>query len=223
MCWTCVRFGLFGLLVWMGMQGGLMAQEPPAKKETPPPKKAPPKDPVVEGRPLSAWLRQLNEPDALARQRAAAAIARLRGRAVSATPTALALLKDQQDLYNRQLGAYLLAYIRPDPNEVAPALVQSLQDPDATVRRQASVALSAMGAKAKGWSKELVELLKSPNADERQLAAFVLGNVGGPGPAANVVQALIQAAKRDPSEFVRKSAAEAVKKLDPQAAEKAGI
>lgn len=209
---------MVGCVVLAAGVAALNAQDQPEKKETPK-KKA--QDPISEGRPLSVWLLQLKDPDKKARQQATEAIAKLRKAASSVTPTALEMLKDEKDEYNRQLGAYLLAYIRPDPKQVAAALVDALRDKDASVRRMASVALSAMSGQAKSQTPALVDLLSDKEADTRQLAAFVLGNIN-PNPQA-VVAALKMAATKDESELVRRSAGEALKKIDPAAAASAGI
>ena len=85
----------------------------------------------------------------------------------------------------------------------------------------ASVALSTLGAHAKPQTAALVELLSDKEADTRQLAAFVLGNIRPDPPA--VVNPLKAAATKDESELVRRSAGEALKKIDPAAAANAGI
>jgi HEAT repeat protein len=54
------------------------------------------------------------------------------------------------------------------------------------------------------------------------LAADALGGVGKEAAAEKVVPALIQALK-DPDSQVRRAAAEALKKVDPEAAKKAGL
>jgi HEAT repeat protein len=188
----------------------------PEKKEAP----ADP-DPMSGGRPLSYWKKQLKDNDKKARQEAVAAIARLRGRATSASDEALEMLKDEKDEYNRQLGAYLLAYIKPDPKKAGPALVAALKDKDPAVRRPAATALAVLGGKAKATTPALLDLLKDKDPDQRQLAAYVLGHIE-PEPHKETVQALVFAAK-DPSDLVRKMAVESLKKIDPQAAAGAGI
>ena len=65
------------------------------------------------------------------------------------------------------------------------------------------------------------QMLADKEADTRQLAAFVLGNIN-PNPQ-SVVAALKTAATKDESELVRRSAGEALKKIDPAAAAGAGI
>ena len=79
----------------------------------------------------------------------------------------------------------------------------------------------AQALQRRGLNALLVDLLSDKEADTRQLAAFVLGNIN-PNPQ-SVVAALKMAATKDESELVRRSAGEALKKIDPVAAANAGI
>ena len=103
-----------------------------------------------------------------------------------------------------------------------PEALEALKDKNAHVRRQASVALIALGSKATEFTPALLKLLKEKDAaDTRQLAAFVLGNIG-PEPQ-QVVNDLRQAFQRDESDLVKKAAGEALKKISPDAATAAGV
>jgi len=59
-----------------------------------------------------------------------------------------------------------------------PALVESLQSPDATVRLKAVEVLGRMGADAKDAVPHLVRLLDDPDLDVRKAAARTLGRIG---------------------------------------------
>lgn len=216
---VCLRSLCMGALVAAICLGALKAQEPKQppeeKKDTPKKdaKKEPPKDPIQDGRPLSVWVIQLKDPDPKARQQAADSIARLRASATSATPAALEMLKDTKDAYTRQLGGYLLKYIKPDPTQALPGLVEALKDEEPAVRSEVAVALSMLGPKASSAAKDLLPLLKNKEAHVRQLTCYVLGNIS-PDPKL-AVPPLTFLSTRDPSELVRKAALEALKKVDP--------
>jgi HEAT repeat protein len=102
-----------------------------------------------------------------------------------------------------------------------PHLIEALKDKDARVRAPAAIAFGAIGADAKAAVPVLIAALSTdPNNDVRRLAADSLGLIGPD--AKEAVPALLKALHAD-SRALRDSAAEALKRIDPRAAERAGL
>lgn len=228
---VCLALGL-ALLVGTGIgaQEPEKKQPPAEKKPAPPATKDKAPEPKGEpekkgrlpaGKTLAELLSQLKDKDNENRGEAAEKLAKMGKGARPATPELLTLLQDKKDTYGRRLAAYVLGYNRPVPDLVAPVLLQALKDQDKDkdgVRRLAAKAIIQLGPKgARPATKELLERLKDKeDPDLRQLAAYIVGNIE-PDPN-EVRQPLLNAAKREKVEFVRKAMVEALKKIDADAA-----
>jgi hypothetical protein len=166
---------------------------------------------------LPALLEALKNKAAQARAGAAAALYWIAAEAGTAVPALAGALQDP-DSRVRRLSGLALARIGPAARSAVPALIQVLGDEDVRVRAAAVAALRRLGPDA---AAALVEALQKDKAARiRALAAAVLPTISDRPPAA--IPALIGALK-DADAGVRATAARSLKKIDPQAAKKAGV
>jgi HEAT repeat protein len=166
---------------------------------------------------LPALVLALKDEAAQVRAGAAAALYWIAPEAGTAAPALAGALQDQ-DSRVRRLSGLALARLGPDARSAVPARIQVLVDEDARVRAAASSALGGIGPDA---AAGLVEALqKDREARIRAAAAAALPAIPGKTPVA--VPALIKALT-DADAGVRAAAALALKKIDPQAARKAGV
>ena len=147
---------------------------------------------------------------------AAAALYWIAAEAGTAVPALTGALQDK-DIRARRLSVLALARIGPDARSAVPALIQVLADEHPLVR---TAAISAFGRIGPDAAAVVVEALQKDKAARiRAAAAAALPAIAGRPPSA--VPALIEAMK-DTDAGVRAAAALALKKIDPQAAKKAG-
>jgi HEAT repeat protein len=166
---------------------------------------------------IPALVEALKDEAAPVRAGAAAALCWIASEAPAAVPALTGTLRDR-DSRVRRLSGLALARIGPGARSAVPALIQALVDEDARVRVAARSALGRIGPDA---ATGLVEALqKNKEGRIRAAAAAALPTIAGKAPAA--VPALIGALK-DADAQVRAAAALALKKIDPQAAKKAGV
>ena len=121
----------------------------------------------------------------------------------------------------RRLSGLALARIGPGARSAVPALVEALKDRDDRVRAATADALNGIGPPARAAVPALTEALKDRAPDVRSRVARALGSIG-PGAKA-ATSALTKALLKGQTEGVRAAAGEALKKIDPEAAKKAGI
>src|SRR5205823_1749196 len=154
---------------------------------------------------------------------AAKALGRIGADAKDTLPKLEAALKDRDARV--RVSAALAVYQVDGRTAGLPVLQEALEDKQAHVREQTCAALAALGVRAAPADPgKLVDLvaagLESENAGVRKRAAQVLGEFGAGAKAA--VPALLQAL-RDRENTVREAAAAALRRIDPQAAAKAGV
>jgi hypothetical protein len=166
---------------------------------------------------VPALAEALKDEAAQVRAGAAAALSWIAVEAGAAVPALTGALQDR-DGRVRRLSGLALARVGPDARSAVPALIQALGDEDARVRAAASSAMSRIGPDATAALMETLQKGKEPRI--RAAAAAALPAVAGRTPA--TVAALIGAMK-DADAAVRSAAALALKKIDPQAAKKAGV
>jgi HEAT repeat protein len=169
-----------------------------------------------EGPPLlQRWLTPLGT-----RVIAAGAVLRLDPGHKEALTALQAALKDVQD-YQRQQAVDALAAVGPPAKEALPALRDALRDRAPYIRVLAAAAVWRVGGDADAALPVLLEGLKAGNLTYvRQQAATKLGDMG---PAAKGAVSALLEARTDPDNFLRTSAGNALKKIDPAAAAKAGV
>jgi len=158
----------------------------------------------------------LKDEAAPVRAGAAAALYWIAAEAGTAVPALTGALQDP-DSRVRRLSALALARIGLGARSAVPALIQVLVDEDARVRAAATSALGRIGPDAATGVVEALQKDKAPRI--RAAAAAALPAIPDRVPA--TVPALI-AAMKDADAGVRAAATLALKKIDPQAAKKAG-
>ena len=133
------------------------------------------KETIYQGKPLSAWVEQLSDRSATARQEAAEALAKIGPSAKSALGPLVAALGDTDGVV-RDAAAVALASFRKDA--VGP-LIAALKARDPAVRRGAASALSFIGADARDAVGPLVTALKEDDdPDVLERVAYALGSLG---------------------------------------------
>ena len=132
------------------------------------------KEPVYQGKPLSAWVEQLADRSAMARQEAAnAALAKMGPAAKPALGALVAALGDTDDaVRRRRRGAFLFG-----KGAVGP-LTAALERPDPAVPPGAAAAFFHMGPDAREAVALIAVLKNDADPDVRQTAADALGGIG---------------------------------------------
>ena len=122
----------------------------------------------------------------------------------------------------RRRAAFLLGEMRPTSKAVKWGLIRALrEDQDLTVRSLAAEGLFNVGEGDSAVVRAMVEAVQEDkNADTRKLAAEVLGRIGAGNRAC--VAALVGALE-DKDLWIRRYVTNALLKLDPEAAAKAGV
>ena len=124
------------------------------------------KEPVYQGKPLSAWVDQLSDPSPTDRQEAAEAVSKIGPSTKSALGPLIAALGDTDGVV-RDAAAVALASFRKD---AVPPLVAALKAHDPAVRRGAASALSFIGADAHAAVGPLIAALKADDDHRRARA-----------------------------------------------------
>jgi HEAT repeat protein len=163
--------------------------------------------------------RALKDEAARARAGAAAALYWMAPRAGDATPALGPALQDP-DRRVRRLSALALGRIGPGAGAAARPLVKALVDPDAGVRAAAARALQQIGPAAAAGVLEA--LGKDSDHRVRAAAAAALPGLATGGDAHRKVRDVLLAALDDHDPKVRAAARQALNKIDPKAAKKAG-
>jgi HEAT repeat protein len=177
------------------------------------------KEPSFRGKTLSELQKELKDKDAEVRRNAALGIGYIGAEAKPAAPALAAALKDS-DKNVRLAVATALWRLGPNGKAAAPGLIDAFKsDEEPQVRVMAAFALGKIGPE-KGVVAVLAGALKGDAIVVRRAAAFALGEIG-PG-AKDAVTELI-ALFRDTDVIASKNAAQALKKIDPDAATKAGV
>jgi HEAT repeat protein len=207
---------------------------------------------VHEGKSLAEWVKQLQDKDAAARVAAARALSILGVKATSAVPALIKATQDA-DSDVRNWAATALSRIGPDAKEAVPALEALLKDQVKGVRYIGANALGSIGSDAKAAVPALRKTLTDRDPWMRWHVALALGSIGDKAAVPDLVKAMddkeyvvrkgaIEALERmgpaakdgvaallrkweddEDYELIRTSAARALKKIDPEAAKKAGI
>jgi HEAT repeat protein len=165
-------------------------------------------------RAVPVLVQALGDPDAQVRLKAADALGAVGRDAVPALGSAL----NEGPTPVRIAAARALARLGPEAAEALPALRSALSDGEPLV---VAMAVAALGRTGRGAVPALVGVFQTNSAVQVRLAALeALGRLGPDAAAA--VPVLVQAAKEE-DDPVGEAAGEALKQIDPPAAEKAGI
>ncbi len=122
-------------------------------------------------RTLTDWQRDLRDPSADVRARAAQGLAAFDQRAVAALTGALG----DGEYKVRASAAEALVKIGPGP--VVPSMIEALRNAEAAVRANAAVVLGAFGPAAKSAVPALARALKDANPRVRELAGDALSRI----------------------------------------------
>jgi hypothetical protein len=125
----------------------------------------------------------------------------------------------QKDVARREASQTALAPIGPNTKAAIPPLAKALKDEAVQVRAGATAALYWIAPAAEAAIPALREALRDTDRRVRRLSSLALARIGPE--ARPAVPVLIEALK-DRDDRVRAAAA-ALKKIDPEAAKKAGI
>lgn len=140
-----------------------------------------PNDPVYKNKPLSTWLKELNDRDPSVRKAAAYAMRDLGPAAKTALPALFKILKDDPSPEVREWAGYALASVAPTDSGVLQALLQAMQnDASEKVRGSATAALSNIKPKPKSGIPELKQLLKHNCASVRKNAVQAIAEIEDP-------------------------------------------
>jgi HEAT repeat protein len=166
-------------------------------------------EPVYRGKPLSQWIKALQDKDPLAKLEALNVLGQAGPPARAAVPALIGVFRDKDAtfLFLHPLAAVALARIGPT---AVPALEEALKDPASLVRGGAALALGMMGPDAKPAVPGLAGLLKDREMLVRNVAASALGDIG---PGAKEALPALQAALTDESATVRVEAGAALWKI----------
>jgi len=170
-------------------------------------------------RALPVLVQALKEEDLSMRMAAAEAVGRIGPAAQPAIPALVNMLKEYENS-ERTVATYALIQIGDPAGKAIESLTSLLNDKNSQTRISAAVALWLL----EGQSQPTLELLKKNNGPEdwqdRFFSAYTLGEFGSA--AKEAVPALLELL-HDEHEGVREHAAKALMKIDPAAAQKAGI
>src|SRR2546423_3678715 len=140
-----------------------------------PPVRAQGADPTLDGKPASAWLKDLAGQDDDAHEKAATVLATA---GKSAVPALIKALQNGRNATLRERAAEVLGLIGEDAGGAVPELIKALKDKTNEVRAAAATALGGIGPGAKAAVPELIKMLKNADDAQREHAAAGLGGIG---------------------------------------------
>jgi HEAT repeat protein len=126
-------------------------------------------------RTLADWQRDLRDPSAEVRARAAQALATFDQRAVAALTGALG------DGEYKVRASAAEALVKMGPGPVVPSMIEALRNAEAAVRANAAAVLGAFGPAAKSAVPALTRALKDVNPRVRELAGDALSRIASSG------------------------------------------
>jgi HEAT repeat protein len=135
---------------------------------------------------IPALTAALKDPSAMVRINAATSLAQFGAGAREAVPVLLGLLRSSDEelkftlpagesqppgwnerLQPRSYAVRALGRFAPEAKEVLPILIETLRDPEQTVRQAALDSLAQIGPEAKLAVPALIEMLKSPSVEDQ--------------------------------------------------------
>jgi len=167
----------------------------------------------------------LGDKEDRAREKAVWTLAKFSGSDLSANELAeplIDLLKNDKDTEVKRGAARALGQMRSESKIVVPALAAGLKSPEDILVADCSIALGQIGKEAKPAVPELVAAFQNKDRENyiRGQCARALAAIGPE--AKEAVPALLDALK-DKSKEISAVAAYALRKIDPEAAKKAGV
>jgi HEAT repeat protein len=183
-------------------------------------------EPFHDNMPASYYVGALKSPDHQTRADAAFALGVLGGDGRGEVPALGEALKDEDPIVriNAALSLYKLG---PMARAALPALIRALADQVDLVRMDAALALSRLGPDARDAVPALIEALQRPEnrgyvlTFPRSIREQMVATLGRIGPDAHEAVPVLTAALADEKVSMRDLAADALRKIDPAALEKA--
>lgn len=169
---------------------------------------------------MTGWHYQIAYGNAEDKQRATAELERHRPAAKEVLAELLPMLKDA-DAEKRVLAAMMIERFGPEAESTVPALIAGLNDPNPKALAFIITALGEVGAGAKETVPALLAFLKGK--DDKGMKPEVIYALGRIGPRAKEAVPELIPLLKDQDQRLRKAAAEALQKIDPDAATKAGV
>ncbi len=172
--------------------------------------------PVYEGKPLLAWIQQMEDLAPKKRSKAAWALGDLRPKSPEAVPPLIRGLTDEAAEV-RVMSAQSLGWLGPVAKDAVPALVEYLKnDKDAANRWVAIQALGNIGPDAREAIPILLELAITETGVTRGNAVQALGQMG---PEAKAAVPMLSKFLQESDEGMRSIAAVALGQIGPDARE----
>jgi HEAT repeat protein len=137
-------------------------------------------EPMAEGKPLSHWIKQLEEGGPQDRERAAKAVLSLGPKGAPAVPALAKALKEDKVEGVRRASAQALGKIGPSAKAAVPALADALQDKSRIVSNFSAQALGAIGSDAKEAVPALVATLNGADKERHMGCVLALGHIRHP-------------------------------------------
>ena len=129
------------------------------------------------------------------------------------THRCLAILKNDSERYSRTLVAIdTISFLGPGGQQALPALLQTIQDDDAVLRKAATTAIGVVGVDDRSVLQVLIELLEDPNEEVRTVAIVAIESHGSSKSSSAALSALTRCLS-DESEVVRIYSAIAIGKI----------
>jgi HEAT repeat protein len=180
-------------------------------------------EPSFRGRTLTEWRKDLKDKEPEVRRKAALSLAQMGKEAGPAVPDLTAALKDEKTAV-RLAAVTAIWRLGAIAKDAAPEVIKLYKDAEQEdeVRLMAVFALGKIGVANKEVMPALIEILGTGSPGDKRQAALVLGQIGPD--AKEAVPGLLKIYENsamDPNSSKR--AADALKKIDPEAAAKAGI
>jgi HEAT repeat protein len=136
------------------------------------------------GKPLSAWIKEMEDPDPEKRSKAAWALGDIRPKSPEAVPALIRGLKDP-DAKVRVMSAQSLGWLGPIAKNAVPALIDCLKNAkDDSIKWIGAQALGHIGPDAKEAVPILMELVTRDSGVARGNAVVALGQIGPEAKAA---------------------------------------
>lgn len=137
-----------------------------------------PEETIYQGKPLSAWINMLENPNPVTRYTAIKAIGEIGPKAKQAIPQLVETIRETRNRDKRMLLACNHALLEMG-REIVPSMIFLLKDDEWEMRRGAAWILGKVGPDAKDAIPALTRALKDTNAAVRNKAAESLKKIRG--------------------------------------------
>jgi HEAT repeat protein len=167
-------------------------------------------DPVSRGRPLSAWIEALKDPDDEVRTKAAEAIGALGTKAKAAVPALREAVKDKP-IAGRFPAAEALWKV----DKAAFKEILTSKEPYGSGRFAVTLALTQIGKTARELTPQVIEMAQDRSLPDREHALLALGFIGAdPSEAVPVLRDALQDKR---GQYARMLSAQALRQFGPKA------